>query len=334
VSPLNEGVPLTFAGPLKLNSDGEVTSKGVAVEWHGDYEKVVPKVLVQKGVRVTAPNPGMIDGQTFTVTAVLAGRVPVTLDDGLATGHYYFVGPGFVSFEPALPFMLPNTDKLELHARVLIMRYDSGKGRWVKEGTAHVSDDALEIENDDGDGIRGGGWYAFPAEFTRPELTFVDYLQIQGNPRFEGAAITHTDTYYEGKRAVMATGWGDAEFKRLHFRVTYPTRGEIIEGTKGMEAGDTEKDLYVTITPHSWVLKLGERLILLGRGRPYPGGYYVWSSDDTSIASVVPFLSDGGIEHPNRANVIAHKRGRVKIRLMYVTLAGATAVATAEIICR
>src|SRR5262249_17519885 len=98
----------------------------------------------------------------------------------------------FVSFEPALPFKLPNTDELDLHTRVLIMRYDSGKGRWVKEGMAHVSDDALEIENDDGDGIRGGGWYAFPAEFTRPELTFVDYLQIEGNPQFEGAVIINT----------------------------------------------------------------------------------------------------------------------------------------------
>ena len=133
----------------------------------------------------------------------------------------------------------------------------------------------------------------------------------------------------------MESGWGEGDFKRLHFRFTYPVlNGEVVLGAKGKEPVDPHKDLMVTVTPFAHVMEPGSRLILLGRGRPYPGGYYVWSSDDPGIASVVPFLSDGGIEHPNRANVIAHKRGRVKIRLMYVTLAGATSVATAEIICR
>jgi len=68
-------------------------------------------------------------------------------------------------------------------------------------------------------------------------------------------------------------------------------------------------------------------------GRPHPGGYYVWTSADPSIASVEPFLNNG-TEHPNRANVVAHRPGKVKISATYITLAGATAVGTSQVICR
>jgi hypothetical protein len=335
VSANNEGVTLSSGEPLRLNSNGEITSKGAVIAWYDDYGyKVLPEITLLHGVRVTTSKSGGPEGLTFTATHVLTERVPITLDDGLTTGQYYFVAPSSVSFDPPLSFKFPNSDKLPLYSRVLIMRYNSTAGRWLKEGMAHVSDDAQTIENDDGYGIGGGGWYAFPSERTQPEVTDVDYLQIEGNPELEGKDL-HLEVYGEGKSAVMESGWGEGDFKRLHFRVTHPVlNGEVILGSKGMDSVDPRKDVAVTVTPSADVMEPGKRLILLGRGRPYPGGYYVWSSDDPGIASVVPFLSDGGIEHPNRANVIAHKRGRVKIRLMYVTLAGATAVATAEIICR
>lgn len=333
VWPLNEGIPLSAGEPLRLNSNGEVTSKGAVLAWQDDYgHEVVPEITLLHGLRITSAKSGGLEGLTFSATQIRTERVPVTLDDGLATGNYYFVAPTSLSFDPPLSFKFPNYDKLPLYSRVLIMRYNSTAGRWMKEGTAHVSDDAQAIVNDDGHGIRGGGWYAFPSERTQPELTNVNYVQIEGNPELEDKDLS-LQAYSDGKRAVMQSGWGEGYFKRLHFRVTHPVlNGEVILGSKGMEPVDPSKEVMVTVTPGGQAMRPGERIILLGRGRPYPGGYYVWSSDDPSIASVVPFLSDGGIESPNRANVIAHKRGRVKIRLMYVTLSGATSVATAEII--
>ena len=133
----------------------------------------------------------------------------------------------------------------------------------------------------------------------------------------------------------MATGWGEGEFKRLHFRVTgLALNGEVIFDTKGMEPGDTSKIGEVKVTPASHLMERNERLILFAVGRPHPGGYYVWTSSDPSIASVEPFLIDGGAEHPNRANVVAHRPGRVKITAMYITPAGTTSVGKSEVVCR
>lgn len=336
VSPLNEGPPLSAEEPLALDAEGRVTSKGAVLAWNDDYgREVVPEVSLLRGVRVTATRPAALVGRKFSATHVLSERVPVTLDDGLATGHNYFVSPRAVVFDTPLPFKFPNSDKLAARSRVLIMRYDEREGRWKKEGMARVSDDGKAVINEGGSGIRGGGWYAFPSEKTQPEFTNVDFIQIEGNSRFEGAAILHLEVYSEGKSAVMATAWGERDFKRLHFRVTVPAlNGEVIFNNKGIEPGDTSRAVEVTVTPVSHVFEPGDRLILYAVGRPHPGGYYVWTSDDPSIASVEPFLSDGGAEHPNRANVVAHRPGTVKISAMYITPAGATSVGTSEVICR
>lgn len=335
VSPLNEGPPLSAGEPFALDAEGRVTSKGAVLVWHDDYgHQVVPEVSLLRGVRVSATPPAKFDGRRFSATLVLHDRVPVTLDDGLATGHYYFVQPRMVTFDPPLLFKFPNTDKVARGTRVLVMHYDSKTGRWVQEGTAHISDDGQAVINDDGSGIRAGGWYSFPSQRTQPEFTNVDFMQIEGDPYFENATITHLEVYSQGKSAVMASGWGDGEFKRLHFRITVPAlNGEVIIDSKGMEP-DTGKDVAVTVTPVSYVMEVGERLILLAVGRPHPGGYYVWSSDGPSIASVEPFLNDGGTEHPNRANVIAHRSGRVRISASYITPTGAAPVGTSSILCR
>lgn len=336
VSPLNEGAPLSAGEPFALDAEGRVTSKGAVLAWHDDYgREIVPEVSLLRGVRVSATPPLKLDGQKFAATQALRERVPVTLDDGLVTGLYFFVSPREIEFDQPLPFKFPNADKLAPRSRVLVMRYDSKTGLWAKEGTARVSDDGKTVLNDDGSGIRGGGWYAFPSEKTHPEFTNIDFMQIEGVPRFENATITHIEVYYEGKSAVMATAWGEGEFKRLLFRVTVPIlNGEVIFDNNGMDPGDTSQALEVTVTPVSHVMEPGDRLILLAVGRPHPGGYYVWTSSDPSIASVEPFLNDGGAEHPNRANVVAHRPGTVKISAMYITSAGATSVGTSLIVCR
>jgi hypothetical protein len=59
------------------------------------------------------------------------------------------------------------------------MHYDPVLTSWEKEGLARVSDDGQVVMNEEGSGIRNGGWYAFPSERTQPEFTAVDYLQIK-----------------------------------------------------------------------------------------------------------------------------------------------------------
>ena len=332
--PLNEGVMLSAGPPFAIDSEGRVT-KGAAIGWQDDYEReVVPEVLVLPGVRITTARE-KVDGRPLSETFALTGRVPVSLDDGLATGLYFFFEPALITFDRPLPFKFPNSDKLAPRSPVLIMRYDSKECRWAREGTARVSDDGLRVINEDGSGIRGGGWYAFPSARTQPEFTVVDYLQIEGNERFEAVSIIKLEAYSQGKSAVLASAWGEWGFKRLHFRVTFPVlNGEIVNGFKGIEPNDTSEEIAVTVTPSAHVLEPGHRLILLAVGRPHPGGRYIWTSDDPSIASVLPFVNDSGSEHPNRANVIAHRPGKVKIHAMYITSTGATSIGTSEIICR
>ena len=336
VSALNEGPPLNDEEPFALDAEGRVTSKGAVLAWHDDYGyEVVPEVSLLHGVRVTLTPPAKLEGQKFSATQLMTGHVPVTLDDGLATSLYFFVQPRAVTFDPPLPFKLPNSDRLTPGSRVLVMRYDSKAGRWVKEGTARVSDDGKAVMNDEGVGLRGGGWYAFPSERTHPEFTDVDFLQIEGNPEFELVHIAHIEVYSEGKSAVMANVWGEYDFKRLQFRLTtVAMNGEVAFGNKGIEPGDTSKDVEVTVTPASNAMEVGDRLILYAVGRPHPGGYYFWTTSDPSIASVEPFLNDGGAEHPNRVNVVAHRPGTVKVSVTYITPAGASSIGTCEVRCR
>ena len=63
------------------------------------------------------------------------------------------------------------------------------------------------------------------------------------------------------------------------------------------------------------------RAICRAMGRPHPGSRYIWTSTDSSIASVEPFLNDGGAEHPNRANVVGPRpRHFSKLEIIFLTL--------------
>lgn len=335
VSPLNEGAPLSAVKPFVLDPEGRVTSDGVLV-WHSedgreDFQEA--EVSLLRGVRVSATPPAKIEGQKFAATHIFSGKVPVALTDGLVTSNYYFVSPHEVELDPPLPFKIHNSDSIAPGARVLIMHFDLKAGRWLKEGTAHISDDGKVIINDEGSGIRGGGWYAFPGQRTHPEFTSINFMQIEGDPNFEGKAIINLEVYFESTSAVMASSWGDYEFKRLHFRNTVAImNGEILVDNKGIEARFPSDSLAVSVTPGSHTMYPGDSLILYAAGRPHPGGNYIWASSDPSIASVEPMLNDGGAEHPNRAKVITHRLGTAKITVTYVTPGGATE-GTATIVC-
>jgi hypothetical protein len=138
-----------------------------------------------------------------------------------------------------------------------------------------------------------------------------------------------------GKTAMMMSWWGEGGFKRLHYRVTQPALGDdIILSSRGMQYGDSSWEVEVTVTPAAHAMKPGEMLILTAVGRPHPGGHYLWTSSDPSVASVEPFLNDSGTEHPNRAKVVGHRLGRTRITVLYITAAGVISVTSAEVMCR
>ena len=328
VSPLNEG------SPLALDAEGRVTM-GAVIAWQDDYGRdAAPEVTLPTGVRVTPAPAAQFNGQKFSATIVGEGRVPVSLDDGLATGLYVFVGPRAIEFDTPLPIKLPNLDGLAPRARALVMHYDPQTGRWSRQGGASVRSDGKTVESDPGSGIRGGGWYAFPGEQTYAEYTSVTFLQIEGDADLEGKDI-HAEVSLGGKSAMMMSWWGEGQFKRLHYRLTKPALGDdIILGSISLEHSDSSKEVEVTVTPMAHAMEPGEMLILTAMGRPHPGGYYVWMSSDPSIVSVEPFLNDSGAEHPNRAKAVGHRFGQVKINAFYITSSGVTSVASSEVFCR
>ena len=333
-SPLNDGPPLGAGPPFALDSEGRVTTAGAVIAWHDDYGRdAAPEVALLRGVRVTSPRG--LGGRKFSATLVGDERVPVSLDDGLFTSLYLFVCPRDAEFDTPLPVKLPNLEHLAPGSPVIVLRYDARAGRWTREpGGARVVADGKTIETDEAGGIRGGGWYAFAGERTYAEFTNVNYLQVAGDPDLEDKDL-HLEVSAGGKSAVMMSWWGEGYFKRLHFRVTMPALGDdIVLDSKGMAHGDSSRETEVTVSPEGHAMEPGAMVILTAVGRPHPGGYYVWTSSDASVASVEPFVSDGGAEHPNRARVVAHRPGRAKVTALYVTSAGESSAASSEIICR
>ena len=127
VSALNDG------STLALDAEGRITT-GAVIAWQDDERDAAPEVTLREGVRVTTVPPARLDSLKFSATIFGADRVPVSLDDGLATGLYVFVRPRDVEFETPLPIKLPNLDTLAPRSPVLIMRYDPETGRWAQGG--------------------------------------------------------------------------------------------------------------------------------------------------------------------------------------------------------
>jgi hypothetical protein len=327
VSALNDGATLA------LDAEGRIT-KGTVIAWQDDERDAAPEVTLRDGVRVTTVPPARLDSLKFSATIFGDHRVPVSLDDGLATGLYVFVRPRDVEFETPLPIKLPNLDTLAPRSPVLIMRYHPQTGRWAEEGGASVSSDGKTVDSDAGSGIRGGGWYAFPGRQTYAEYTNVNFLQIKGDPELEGKDV-QLEITSGGKSAMMMSWWGEGGFKRVHYRITHPALGDdIILPARGSAHTDSGREVEVTVTPSGHAIKPGETIMLSAVGRPHPGGYYLWTSSDPSVASVEPFLNDFGAEHPNRARVVGHRLGSVKISAIYITSTGVTSVAFAHVFCR
>lgn|GEM_PF-4884749 len=224
--------------------------------------------------------------------------------------------------------------RAEPETRTLVMRYDAPTAHWRRVGTAHVSADGRMVESDEGSGLGGGGWYAFPAELPQPEITAVSFMQIAGNEELEGKALVHLETFEGAYRAVLMSAWGDYEFKRLHFRLTRPwlDADEYIATGNGMPVGFPSAEVAVTVTPVGASIKVGASDTLTAVGRPHPAGYYVWTSSEPSIVSVHAAADDGGTEHPNKAVINAHRPGRARITVAYFSTTGQVTTAVAEVV--
>ncbi len=192
------------------------------------------KVTAKAGTRVIFP-PDVTD-RRFSVTKIATNRVPMTLEDGLATNLYISVQPSGAVFDPPLEVSFPNMDGLSANSQVLLMRFDHDAGRYVRVGTGHVSADGNIVKSDAGNGIYVGAWHALPPPAPQPEVTVLGHIQVEDNPLFDGKVITNAEAWIEGARAVpvftlpsqnmseppLSNNSSGMILPRLDFRATFP----------------------------------------------------------------------------------------------------------------
>lgn len=177
------------------------------------------RVTAKAGTRVTFP-PDVTD-KRLSVTRIARNRVPMGLEDGLATSLYISVQPSGAVFETPLEVSFPNLDHLAASSEVLLMSFDHDAGRYVQVGTGHVSADGRSIVGDPGSGIRVGAWHGFPPPRPEPEATVLTHITVKGNPLFADATVFKSETFAEDKRFVMVTEASQiATADQLDFRLT------------------------------------------------------------------------------------------------------------------
>lgn len=197
-------LPRVNAGiSLPLNSDNVVTADTV-------YELPVVggrppvRALVRAGTRIIFP-PDVTD-RRFSITRIEPDRVPMTLEDGRSTNLYISVQPSGAVFETPVDISYPNLDGLAPNERTLLMSFDHDAGRYVQVGTGTVSADGRIVKSDAGSGIRVGAWHALPPavppDAAPPEATVLSFVQIEGNPAFEGKDVEVTEASVLGARVI------------------------------------------------------------------------------------------------------------------------------------
>jgi cytoskeletal protein CcmA (bactofilin family) len=209
---VNDGVA------MPLDASGIVTSDtSVQLNVVGGEPPIV--ITARAGTRVTFP-PDATD-KRLSVTRILASRVPMPLEDGLASNLFISVQPSGAIFDPPLEVSFPNADELQPNTEVMLMSFDHDAGRYVRVGGGKVTADGLRVRNDPGSGIRVGAWHSLPP---RPgggggnpqpdEITVIAQIKIKGNPDLEGVHINDILAQLGGNRAMVLTEralWHDSE---------------------------------------------------------------------------------------------------------------------------
>lgn len=226
---------------LPLNSENIVT-QDTAYELPVVGGQPPVRVTARAGTRVTFP-PDVTD-RRFSVTRIDANRVPMALEEGRATNLYISVQPSGAVFEPDLEVSFPNLDGLNPNEKSLLMSFDHDAGRYVQVGTARVSADGRVVISDPGSGIRIGAWHATPPEDPLPEATVLSFIQIEGNPAFEGKDVEVTEASVLGVRAVPYSEETNTEgvLSKILLRgvVSFP-RNSPVQTSKVLAYTDTAK---------------------------------------------------------------------------------------------
>jgi hypothetical protein len=211
-------LPRVNAGvEMPLDANGVVTADTVyELPAVGGLPPV--RVTARAGTHVTFP-PDVTD-KRLSVTRIPINRTPMSLEEGRATNLYISVQPSGAIFEPALEISFPNLDGLAAQEKVLLMSFDHDAGRYVQVGTGHVSADGRNVTSDAGSGIRMGAWHALPPEPPALEATVLSYVQVEGNPAFEGKDVEVTEASVLGTRAVPYSRESNSSGKlsRVHLR--------------------------------------------------------------------------------------------------------------------
>lgn len=174
------------------------------------------RVTALAGTHVSFP-PDVTD-KRLSVTRIATNRTPMTLEEGRAASLYISVQPAGAIFDPPLRISFPNLDRLAPGTLVVLMSFDHDAGRYVQNGTGHVSADGRTVTGDAGSGIRVGAWHALPPDPPQPEVTVLGHIQVKDNPAFENKIILDAEAWVEGERAVLMSSGGD---ERLDFRATF-----------------------------------------------------------------------------------------------------------------
>ena len=247
---VNEGINL----PL---NDENIVTRDTAVELPVVGGGVPVKIVAKAGTHVSFPVD--VADKRLSVTRIATNRVPMTLEDGLATNLYISVQPSGAVFEPALEVSFPNLDGLAANSEVLLMSFDHEAGRYVRVGTGHTSSDASIVKSDPGSGIHVGAWHALPPPAPQPEVTVLGHIQVEGNPIFEDRVINKTEAWVEGARAVplftLSSQSSNAQSgvvpSKLDYRATFPLPPNRLGIPARMES--TTQTVQTSVDSVSWV---------------------------------------------------------------------------------
>lgn len=220
---VNEGVALPLDGNNVVTQD---TSVQLAVA--GGEPPIT--ITARAGTHVTFP-PDVTD-KRLSVTRIPSNRVPMPLEDGLATNLFISVQPSGAIFDQPLEVSFPNVDRLAPGSEVMLMSFDHDAGRYVRVGSGKVSADGRSVASNPGSGIRIGAWHALPGggRGGNPpsEVTVLGQIKIEGNADLEGRHIDDIMAQYGGNRAVTLTDrahWHDSEEIALRVRYVEPGGG-------------------------------------------------------------------------------------------------------------
>lgn len=281
------------------------------------------KVTAKAGTRIIFP-PDVTD-KRLSVTRIATNRVPMTLEDGLATNLYISVQPSGAVFETPLEVSFPNIDRLPANSEVLMMSFDHDAGRYVRVGTGHVSVDGRTVKSDPGNGIRVGAWHATPPPDPAPEVTVLGHVQIKDNPTFEGKDVINNEAWVEGTRAVLISAPPSlSEAIRLDYRATFSLPRNSSPRSVKMEALTQTQTPTITVAPQTVFIGVGKTTEVVATLTSTASGTpsFKWKSDNDDIATVQFTTGNTEQSSPNTVTITGIKAGTTKIKVAYKSSTG------------